>query len=179
MPLSQDRVRALLDYDSESGHLTWKVNRGSARIGFVAGVVSEGYRLVRLDQRLHKAHVLVWLWVTGESPDGDVDHIDGDGLNNRFDNLRVLSHTENMWNVVRARRDSGTGVMGVTFHRPTGKWRARIRKHGVEQYLGLFATVEEASAAYWAAKQELHGESIYQVRLAQSAQNAGEVTCHS
>lgn len=180
MPLSQDRVRSCLEYDPDSGSLRWSVHKGTKKPGDEAGVVSGGYRLVRLDGRLYKAHALIWLLVTGALPEGDIDHIDGDGLNNRWSNLRVLSHRENMRNVVQARSHNGTGVLGVTLHKPSGKWRARITCDGVEKYLGLYPTVEAASAAYWEAKASIHGLDLYQVRLQTNSLSREELlSCHS
>lgn len=170
MPLvSPERLREMLEYNPATGDFVWLINRGPARVGDTAGAQGQEYRLIRLDGRLYKAHLLAWFWMTGAWPTSDIDHIDGDGFNNRFGNLREVSRSKNMQNVVAARSHSGTGIIGVTLHKPTGRWRARITTQGVERYLGLFDTPEEASAAYWAAKEAAHGAETYQVRLAQAS----------
>lgn len=84
-----------------------------------------------------------------------VDHIDGDGLNNRRANLRVVFHGENMKNS-RLRINNSSGVKGVRLD-PTGKWRAEIRNDGKRHYLGLFQTKESAAEAYANASTNLHG----------------------
>ena len=87
----------------------------------------------------------------------DVDHIDGDGLNNRRANLRTCSRAENLWNR-GAQANNKSGFKGVTFHKQSRKWRAEIRFNGNYKSLGYFHTPEEAHMAYCAAAAELHGE---------------------
>lgn len=85
-----------------------------------------------------------------------IDHINRDKLDNRRINLRFVTVAENAWNVIEADPRSSTGFRGVTLHEETGKWRARICRHGNNRSLGLFDTPEEAHAAYCAAKLILH-----------------------
>lgn len=73
----------------------------------------------------------------------EVDHIDGNGLNNVRENLRIVNHQENMQNV-RLRRTSKTGTIGVSFDRQTGKWRATITIKGRFKSLGRFKDITEA-----------------------------------
>lgn len=90
----------------------------------------------------------------------EVDHRDGDGLNNRRANLRLATRAQNNRNA-RLRRDNASGYKGVSYRpgqRGTRKWRARIKAHGRSQHLGWFATPEEAHAAYRVASAALHGE---------------------
>ena len=86
---------------------------------------------------------------------GDVDHINGDGSDNRWENLRLCSRAENNQNQ-GVSRNSRSGVTGVCFHRPSQRWRAYIVKDYRQTHLGLFATKEEAAAAYRKAKGENH-----------------------
>lgn len=79
------------------------------------------------------------------------DHINGNGLDNRRSNLRPATPGQNAANRKATRSD---GVKGVTFHKKSGKWQAAIAK----RYLGLFATQEEAAAAYDAAARDLWGD---------------------
>lgn len=86
-----------------------------------------------------------------------VDHIDGDGLNNRRSNLRVATKGEN--NINRGmQKNNSTGFKGVFWHRQRAKWMAQIGHHKRCVHLGLFDTPEEASLAYREASQKLHGE---------------------
>ncbi len=84
-----------------------------------------------------------------------VDHIDGDGLNNRRNNLRPATDEQNKRNR-RISKNNTSGYKGVFLDR--GRWRACIDEHGRRHYLGYFATAEEAARAYDAAAREGHGE---------------------
>jgi len=96
--------------------------------------------------------------VVTRAPAGfDVDHIDGDGLNNREANLRQATRSENMRNTGR-RKDNKSGFKGVYWHKGAGKWQAEIKVGGVKEYLGLFTTIEAAHAAHQQAAKRLHGE---------------------
>lgn len=88
--------------------------------------------------------------------DEEVDHIDGNGLNNRRDNLRVVSHRENMLNS-RVNSKSKSGLKGAAWYGKGGKWQARIRAGGKHIQLGIFDTPEEAHAAYCEAAAKYHG----------------------
>lgn len=153
-PPSVHRLRALLDYDQLTGVLTWRVSRGggSPPAGSPAGRVNgtTGYRMIKLDGQLYSAHRLAWLHVHGEWPSSHIDHKDCEKDNNRIENLRVATRSQNNANS-RRRSDNTSGLKGASFHRHSGKWRATIK--GVDRYvhLGLFLTAEEAHAAYVSA----------------------------
>ncbi len=92
------------------------------------------------------------------APDGmEVDHIDGNGLNNRKSNLRLSTREQNRWNVSK-RPDNTSGHKGVTFEKETGKWLACIRAFGVQKKLGRFKCPTSAAIAYAKASREMHGE---------------------
>jgi hypothetical protein len=86
-----------------------------------------------------------------------VDHINGNGLDNRKENLRICSHSENQWNRTKYKNNK-SGYKGVFFHSKTGHWEAGIRINGKREYLGVFNTPQEASLAYSRKAIELHGE---------------------
>lgn len=86
-----------------------------------------------------------------------VDHIDGDGLNNKRSNLRIATHSENSRNQ-RYRTDNKSGVKGVAFHKDTGKWQAFIRVGNKQRHLGLFANKENAAIARASASSMHYGE---------------------
>lgn len=84
-----------------------------------------------------------------------VDHIDGDGLNNqRSNNLRLVNPQQSSTNT-KVHADNGNGFKGVSFHKPMGKFWARIMRKGKEYDLGFFNTAIEASIAYEAKAKEL------------------------
>jgi AP2 domain len=84
------------------------------------------------------------------------DHIDGDGLNNKRDNLRQASHSENGWNR-RANIGNKSGLKGAQWYPPTQQWRARIAANGKQIHLGYYATAEDAHEAYCRASIDMHG----------------------
>lgn len=151
--LTAERLREVINYDPETGALTWKIKRRKGNAGETAGSVSGGgYVQVGIDWGLHAAHRLAWLYVHGRYPDGDIDHINGDRTDNRLCNLRDVPRRMNAQN--RRATLALTGVMGVSAKR--GKFVARIWDGESNLYLGTFATAEEAGAAYIDAKLRLH-----------------------
>src|SRR3546814_3106867 len=86
----------------------------------------------------------------------EVDHINGNGLDNRRENLRLASTSQNQMN--RKRTRSACGFKGVTFNKGCGKWQAQIKRAGKNIYLGLHETPERASAAYKGAAKILFGD---------------------
>lgn len=161
--LSADRLREILSYDPETGIFIWlkKTSRRANRIkiGSEAGCLCKTHGYVGIGVgagRSIPAHQLAWLYMTGEMPTMDIDHIDGNRANNRWANLRHVSRSINMQNVKRARADSAHGLIGVELHRQSGLYHSRIKVSGRRKHLGYFKTPEEAHQAYLAAKRRLH-----------------------
>lgn len=94
--------------------------------------------------------------ITGAAKGMVVDHINGNPLDNRRSNLRVVTNQENTWN----RRPRGaTGLNGVRANK--GRWNAQVAPHGIEISLGTFGTKEEAAAAYDVAASAVYGDKAY------------------
>lgn len=156
--LSQARLRALLSYDAATGMFNWRETRHCVPAGTRAGhVTPKGYVRIRVVGRLWRAHHLAWLYVTGLLPPGEIDHINGDRGDNRFVNLRLATRSQNNANIGVGRKTS-SGIKGVSFHKRSGKWRARIMKDQASHWLGVFDTAEAASAAYAIAAAAMYGE---------------------
>lgn len=150
--LTAEALRSRLAYDETSGLFT-RVTTTNARhrIGGLAGTLhSKGYWVIGIDGKNYKAHRLAWLYVHGEWPAGEIDHINGDKRDNRIANLRVATRSENTTNRFRARSDNRLGVLGVT--QIGNRYIARFK----DRYLGIFKTIDEAHSAYMAAR--LQGE---------------------
>jgi len=154
---AQERIQACLIYSN--GDLFWARRRGSQIAGGRAGHLrDDGYVRVKLDRRLHMAHVLIWIMHHGDIPAGlEVDHRDGNPGNNRLENLRLATHGQNNSNMKLARH-STTGFKGVTKRPGYQRWRAYITHHGKRTWLGEYAAPEEAHAAYCEAAARLFGE---------------------
>lgn len=150
------RAMELLRYDVESGDLFWRVSRGRVKAGRVAGSVNyRGYRSVKVDGRDCLAHRLIWLMAHGQMPEADIDHIDGDRLNNRLENLREATRAENGQNV-GVQSNNTSGFTGVTWHKGAKKWKAQIGVSRRYKAIGYFDTPEQAAEAYAKAKARLH-----------------------
>jgi hypothetical protein len=101
--------------------------------------------------------ILMHREIMGE-PDGVVvDHVNHNTLDNRRENLRACSHSENNHNQ-RKRCDNSSGFKGVSWNKRQKKWRAYIKINGKQQHLGYYTSEIEAAAAYDAAAAELHGD---------------------
>ena len=152
-------VRRLLDYDQETGVFRWKVaTTNRVKVGQVAGSLSTttGYLTITIAGKHFNASNLAGLHVTGEWPAKLVDHRNRNRTDNRFDNLRLASYSQNSANGP-VHKDSKTGLRGVTLHKP-GRWRAQIRVGADRIHLGLFDDPASAHAAYCAASTKHFGE---------------------
>lgn len=155
------RLSDALSYDSESGILTWKyrqdaplsVNRRFE--GKIAGCARGAYTSVCMDGMHIHAHRIAWALHSGGWPEGQLDHVNGDGKDNRICNLRPATSSENLANT---RRNSKSGYRGVYWSRENKKWRSMIRKNGKWSFLGHFECKANAALAYNFAALERHGE---------------------
>ena len=156
--VSLERARQLFDYDPESGELRSRVKRGKIRPGDRVGTERpDGRRQVRVDYVLYLEHHIIWLLVSGEWPEDQIDHRDLARANNSQGNLRECSNGPNNSNR-RVRRDSISRIKGVRFDARRGRWEANITKDLRRFFLGFFDTAEAASSAYRDAANRLHGE---------------------
>lgn len=156
--LDVEELRRRLEYSPETGEFRWLISpaRGTKR-GSIAGTISgPGYRLISLNYQKLWAHRLAFVFMTGQWPDGEVDHVNGVKLDNRASNLRVVSRDLNIQNARRAHADSSTGVLGVCRDAARNKFLAQIGLGGRHYFLGRFETVDAAHSAYLEAKRKLH-----------------------
>lgn len=157
--LTQERLKELLHYNSETGEFTWLVARNGTKNDHTAGSAdSQGYVGIRIDGRRHKAHRLAWLYVHGRWPESFIDHINQVRKDNRISNLREATRSLNGHNRPKPKHNT-SGFKGVSFHRKTGKWKASVTFKGVRHYLGLFASPREAHQAYKTKIHSLAGDS--------------------
>jgi hypothetical protein len=140
---------SLYEYDPESGVL---LRRKTGKP--VKAKNGAGYIKLQVNRRQYTAHRVAWLLSTGAWPQHDIDHINGDREDNRFNNLRDVPRSVNLQN--RVKSGGRTGFLGVSLHAQTGRYSAQIRANGRNKSLGLFDTPEEAHKVYIAAKRQLH-----------------------
>lgn len=155
--MTQALLKKHLSYDPETGLFT-RVMKSAQRtvVGEVADCKCDRYVRLRVAGVALYAHRLAWLYMTGAFPEAEIDHIDGNGFNNKWSNLREATRSENTCNT-RIRSNNASGFKGVSFHKATGKWQARCGLNNKSHYLGVFDTAELASDAYTAAAKEQFG----------------------
>lgn len=155
--LTAARLRELLHYDPETGVFTSRtdfIGKGFQRkAGEVAGSPhNKGYWHIAVDSKRYLAHRLAWLYMTGAWPEKSIDHINGDKRDNRWSNLRDVSHFINMQNMHSAKGERPKGDLGVTWRPRFGRWYAQITANGKYRFLGSFKDKQDAINAYLTAK---------------------------
>lgn len=160
--VTYERLRSLLSYDPDTGVFTWVKDHFSAKEGDSAGSWGNGRCYVGIDGDKYLAHRLAVLYMTGVMPpdDMDVDHIDTDRLNNRWKNLRCVTHAINMQNQREKfsyrEKEPTSKLRGVSWKSDKSKWRAVISMNGRQKHIGYFDDEQVAYAAYVDAKRLLH-----------------------
>ena len=155
--ITQAQLKEVLHYCPETGVFTWLIGRPGRRKGSEAGCVNRGkhsgksYRHVGVHNRDYLAHRLAFLYMTGDFPEDQVDHMDGNGLNNAWSNLRAVTGAENSKNIRKCANNT-SGTTGVYWDRRKRKWQVKIKLPGLYKSLGYFHNKEEAIAARKAAE---------------------------
>lgn len=156
--LTIERLLEVVDYHANGSYFTWRGGWPRNRAaGKPAGTLVSGYLQICIDQVKYKAHRLVWLCVYGEWPKGDIDHANGNRLDNDPDNLRIATPSQNGANK-RLGSNNTSGFKGVSYCKSRGNYEARLKVNGKNFALGRFKTPEEAHEAYKTAAIEHHGE---------------------
>ena len=158
--LPLERLREVLHYDPETGVFIWLIRSAQKiKIGDIAGSLHKagGYIYIRIGNFRYRAHRLAWLYMTGEWPEGEIDHRDLNRSNNRFNNLREATRQQNSANGPM-RSTNTSGVKGVCWNKKSEKWLAQIGAEGKHFYLGEFDTLQEATRVRQAAAERLHRE---------------------
>lgn len=154
--LTQKILKELVNYNPDTGAFKWMQaamlisgrSKGPGRID------THGYLQISVNGKRHLAHRLAWLYVYGEWPN-QIDHINGDRLDNRIPNLRDVNSLENAKNQKKYKNNK-SGVIGVGWNKRACKWRARITVDGYTKELGSFSKKEDAKKARSKAEKELN-----------------------
>ncbi len=148
-----EEFKKRVSYDPETGRITRLQANGQSKI---AGSINyKGYRVVALKRKTYKAHRVAWLFVHGEWPREQIDHINGVRDDNRIANLREASHWLNAQNIRKPHRDSASGLLGVGVAL-NGRWVAKVVHRGETAFCKSFTDKHEAHAAYLVAKRAAH-----------------------
>ncbi len=135
--ITQERLQELYNYEPVTGIFT------CIRTDKQASSIHNGYVRMTIDYKDYYAHRLAFLYVTGNFPVDTVDHINHNKSDNRWSNLRVVTHQENCKNTpLYSTNNSGTS--GVYWHKRDKKWIACIYVNGKKKHLGCFDNKDDA-----------------------------------
>jgi hypothetical protein len=143
--------------------MTWKVNPGKnlklkgKKAGCLQISIYNKYIVVGINNIKYMIHKVIFLWMTGRFPAKEMDHINCDGTDNRWENLREATRLQNSRNK-KIQKNNTTGFKGVVKIKKTGKFTAQIGVHKKIIYLGSFPTPQLASEAYNKAAKKYHKE---------------------
>jgi|SRR5215469_8624729 len=158
--MDMKELKETLEYNPETGVFVWLKPAWNqlSWVGEEAGSPDAyGYICIEINGERYKAHRLAWLYMTGEWPKLDIDHINLVKWDNSWNNLREVTVSQQHANSP-LQSNNTSGHKGVSWYWQRNKWRAYIKKDGKRKHLGFFLSKEEAVAAYEKAARELFGE---------------------
>lgn len=147
--IDQKLLKELFDY--ENGQLIRKIKTARrTNVGDIVGTINKaGYPVVGINSKIYTIHRLIWIWHNGDIPKGiEIDHVNRERADNRIENLRLVTHQENAFNLSK--------VKGYYKDKRRNKWYAKICVNQKSKWLGSFDEMIDAKNAYLKAKQELH-----------------------
>lgn len=158
---SYEEMSQWLKYNPTTGKLHWVKSKKGIKAGSIAGYKSTiGHIQVGFNYKLYYGHVIAWLLMTYIWPEHEIDHINGDGSDNRWKNLRRCNRSQNSANG-RRHRDRITNLpkgVYLAHHVKKRPFYSRICAKGTHYRLGYFASPGEAHEAYKKAAKKYFGE---------------------
>ena len=146
-----EELKEFLDYNPDTGIFTWiKKPSHPVKVGQKAGSIdyARGYFRISFKGYLYLTHRLAYYMYHGIDPlEKLIDHIDGDKINNKINNLRLASKSQNSMNRSILGSNNNSGVIGVNWVKRDRKWCARVTVDGFIKHLGLFINKEDAIKA--------------------------------
>lgn len=160
--ITQKYLQEIFDY--KDGNLLWKnktvdsIGRSKNHLnGQIAGTLEKhGYLRVRVNNKNYLIHRLIFMYHYGYFPI-QVDHIDGNTLNNHIENLRQATNAQNCKNS-KLSINNKSGVKGVSWHKASRKWMAHLQTVEKRHFIGYFNELDKAKIAIIEARNKLHGE---------------------
>jgi len=163
--ITQSRLKELLTYNPSTGLFKWRSSgKGRYKDLSVGGVRKDGYCRIMIDGKRYLSHRLAFLYIDGEMPNGQVDHIDHNPTNNALSNLRAVTHQENNKNISLAKNNT-SGFTGVSWNKKDKRWQAKVQINKKTIFVGGFVNAEEANDAIVAYRirngfHKNHGQGI-------------------
>lgn len=156
--ITQKQLKELFIYDPDTGILTNRIDRGRKSIaGSIVGSMGKCmYLQTFINSKRFLIHRIIFLYVNGYLPD-EVDHVDRNNVNNKIDNLRAATRSENQYNS-KLRKDSKSGIKGVSWHKTSRLWLASLKVNGELKRFGYFWDKETAGQVIRIARIKYHGE---------------------
>ena len=154
MTLTQSNLAKFFDY--KEGQLFWKFSTGRVAAFSKAGSLgSHGYFQVKLMGKIYLVHRLIYTLINGQIPN-NVDHIDGNKTNNKIENLRSCTQSENRMNACRSTSNK-IGIKGVCWSKSNKCWRVQVKKQSKKVYDAFFDDLELAEFVAIEARNKHHG----------------------
>lgn len=153
--ITQEYLKSILQYNENTGEFIWlnPVSNNKIKIGQIAGsVYNNGYINITINYKRYKAHRIAWLYIYGYLPNNNIDHINGNKIDNKIENLRDVSQRYNCQNYDSHRNGK---LVGASYHKRDKKWLSYIRISGKLKSLGYYNTEIEAHNAYLAKLETL------------------------
>ena len=159
--ITQAKLKELLHYHPESGDFVRLTSTGGGgRVGHQSGSLDTGgYRQIGVGGKHYLAHRLAWMYEHGEFPPEEIDHINGVRDDNRLQNLRLATCSENMRNYPKPLTNT-SGFKGVCWDKYSRKWRVQVKVNKKKLHIGMFAEMSEARSAYRAAANKYYGSFV-------------------
>ena len=153
--ITKEKLIELFEYNN--GQLRWKKSRQGVSVGNVVGCDNGfGYKTTKVDGVRYRVHRLVFMMFHGYMPD-TVDHINGDSTDNRIENLRAATRSQNQQNRIKPKIGFNP-AKNVYWDKSSSKWRVCFKHNGRQQSFGSFAELELAEIVAAEARNKLHGE---------------------
>lgn len=158
--ITHKRLLEVLTYDPTTGEFTANINRGPLKAGQKLGNPhKDGYVRLMIDRKEYLGHRLAWLYMTGEWPNGELDHKNRIRSDNRWENLRLATGHGNWQNIVLPKSNT-SGAKGICYDKSHGRWKVQIGHNGQRISLGYYSDLEDAKQVRAEAAYRLYGEFV-------------------